>query len=347
MTVADLRQVRLSRQHLTSPTDKRTVVRDLCGLQCQILSNAFHALRTRCAEPLDPDRWGEGLVKNWTLRGTVHVFAEEDLPLFKYDDDNYRSDRWDGVPLPGRWWVTPEREAYFAGQIVRLVSDGVEERDDLRTACRALGMTPDEESFLFDGWGGLLRPLCERGFLTYKVCQKKAFALAPAYTPLPREDALREQFRRYLTHIAPATVRDMAYFFHFSQTQVKQFLQALPVNHFTMDGTDYFYLGDLPTDCPDVPACLFLAGFDQLLLGYEKRKSVYLPPEFLRGIFNLAGIVMPGILLNGRVAGRWKRKGKALEITPFRPFTAAEKRSVEAAADSLWSGGAQTIRYLS
>ena len=46
-----------------------------------------------------------------------------------------------------------------------------------------------------------------------------------------------------------------------------------------------------------LPDCLLLAGFDPLMLGYEKKQSVFLPPEYLRGIFSLSGIVMPPVLL--------------------------------------------------
>ena len=85
-----------------------------------------------------------------------------------------------------------------------------------------------------------------------------------------------------------------------------------------------------------IPDCLLLAGFDPLVLGYEKKQSVFLPPEYLRGIFSLSGIVMPPVLLRGTVAGRWKRSGKRLQITAFRPFTPEERRWVKTAAAQLW-----------
>lgn len=328
------------------PADKITVVRDLCGLQCQFMANAYHSLRIRCADDPDPDCWGEGLVKNWSLRGTVHVFAEEDLPLFKYDDGFYRSERWLGVTDHGRPWVSPQRERFFADYIVQSVAAGIETRDDLRNACRSVGMTLTEESFIFNGWGGLLRPLCERGFLTYKVQEKKAFAIAPEYVPMPKKEALTEQMRRYLTHIAPATLRDIAYFFGCSQTYVKQILQTLPVQSFSLDGAEYFYMGELNGNYPPIPGCVFLAGFDQLMLGYEKKHSKYLPQEYLRGIFNLAGIVMPGLLLNGSIAGRWKRKNKKLEIICFRTITLKEKKAIKDKAQSIWRNDLKTIQYL-
>lgn len=345
MTTEELKQIQLYRQHLTAPADKLTVARDLCGIQCQFLSNAYHSLRIRCRENLDPDTFGEGLVKNWTLRGTVHVFAEDDLPVFKYDDGSYRNDQWQGVLFTGHTWASAEREKYFADYIIKCVESGTDTRDALRDKCRGAGMTPREESSIFDGWGGLLRPLCERGFLTYKVQEKKAFAAAPAYTPLPRDEALKIQLQRYLEHIAPATLRDMAYFFGFSQTQVKKILNSLPVKSFMLDGAEYFYSGELSGDYPPIPECLLLAGFDQLMLGYEKKESHYLPPEHLRGIFNLAGIVMPGVLLGGRIAGKWKRKNRVLEITCFRTITPKEKAAIEECADSVWREEVKEVRY--
>lgn len=81
ISMDELKQIQLCRQRLTAKTDKLTVVRELCGVQAQFMANAFHSLRLRCTD-YDEQRVGEGLVKNWTVRGTVHVFAESDLPLF-------------------------------------------------------------------------------------------------------------------------------------------------------------------------------------------------------------------------------------------------------------------------
>ena len=39
--------------------------------------------------PLDPDRFGEQLVKNRTIRGTLHAYAETDLPLFYMQAEQY------------------------------------------------------------------------------------------------------------------------------------------------------------------------------------------------------------------------------------------------------------------
>ena len=83
------------------------------------------------------------------------------------------------------------------------------------------------------------------------------------------------------------------------------------------------------SDFPDVPDCVFLAGFDQLMLGYEKKESVFLHQEHLRGIFNRSGIVLPCLLLDGQAAGQWKVSGKACAVTPFRTLKTREKKAAE------------------
>lgn len=78
-----------------------------------------------------------------------------------------------------------------------------------------------------------------------------------------------------------------------------------------------------------VPECLFLAGFDPLMLGYQKTESLYLPPEYLRQIFTLARIVKPSILLDGRIVGTWKSKGKKAEITLFESILPEKKKKIQ------------------
>lgn len=337
MNTAELKQIHLSRQYLTKNTNKETVIRNLCGIQCQFLSNAIHSLVIRCNEEIDKGRLGEGIIKNWTIRGTLHMILEEDLPLFKYDDGFYLNDNWADEFSGGRIWITGDRKKYFAEHIVKSVASGIEKRDDLRLACREAGMTSIEESYIFDSWGGLLRPLCERGFIQYKVEAEKAFKPSKPYTPMNHTDAIKEQLTRYLNHIAPATINDISYFFGFTKRYVKEFLNELPVKTVMIDKKQYFYMGDIDADRPDIPGCIFLAGFDQLMIGYQKKESIYLKSEYLRGVFNLAGIVMPGVLLRGNIAGTWKKKNGTLEIKCFREISHDEKDDIEQAAILLWN----------
>ena len=129
----------------------------------------------------------------------------------------------------------------------------------------------------------------------------------------------------------------MAYFFRWPQRELKALLAELPAEQHQMEGETLFSLG-LSVPARPLPPCQLLAGFDPLMLGYEKRRSCFLPPEYLRGIFNLTGMVFPALLIQGVTAGRWKLQPKALQLTAFRQLNAREREAVREEADRLFPG---------
>ena len=325
MTLEEIKLWRLAGQHLLAPANTQTVVKDLCGVQAQFLGHALHGLSIRCTG-VDT----EGLVKSWTNRGTMHLFSVDDLPLFLHEGRTHFLRPVD--TLESDAYISADRKAYFADLIVDAVSQGIDEREALKAVCEKAGMTESESQSLFDPWGGTIRALCEVGRLCHKVQEKKAYQLCPAFEPMAEEPARIELARRYFTHLGPATVKDAAYFFGTTQTKAKSWLKQLPVSETTLDGKSYFYIDQgLPTG--DLPTCLFLAGFDQLMLGYEKTESLFLPRDHMRQIFNLTGIVRPAILVNGTVAGWWNLKNRKLKVTLFSP---TDQKLLTNAATKLW-----------
>ena len=325
MTLEELKLQRLQGQHLLQKTDTRTVAKELCGVQAQYFGHALHALSIRCDE-IDTT----GLVKSWTNRGTLHLFSQDDLPLFLHRDRRVKLRPVDTMESDA--YLSAARKAYFAELILDTVASGTDEREALKEICQAKGMTDAEAESIFDPWGGLLRALCEDGKLCHKAQEKKAFQLCPGFEPMERELAQRELLRRYFAHFGPATVKDAAYFFGWTQNQIKLLLKALPVESFFLDGKVYYHTECNLSDC-EMPGCLFLAGFDQLMLGYEKAESIFLPREQLRSIFNLAGIVRPAILVDGSVAGWWNLKDSKLRVTLFSDVPQA---TVTRSAEALW-----------
>ena len=326
MTLEEIKLRRLAGQHLLIPADTQTVVKDLCGVQAQFLSHALHGLSIRCTD-VNTDR----LVKSWTNRGTMHLFSVDDLPLLLHEGRSHFLRPVDTLELDA--YISADRKAYFADLIVDAVFQGIDEREALKDVCEKAGMTESESQSLFDPWGGTIRALCEEGRICHKVQEKKAYQLCPAFEPMAEEPACLELARRYFTHFGPATIKDAAYFFGTTQTKVKSWLKQLPVIETSLDGKSYFYIDKgLPAD--ELPACLFLAGFDQLMLGYEKTKSLFLPKEHMRDIFNLAGIVRPAILVNGTVVGWWNLKNRKLKITLFSPV---DQKLISDTAMELWN----------
>src|SRR5437867_7585192 len=81
---------RLVRQGLDAPspaTQPAEIVRTLCGAHAQVLSAAFWSIGLRSASLTEPEvrdaLWTEhSLVKTFGPRGTVHLLAAQDLPLW-------------------------------------------------------------------------------------------------------------------------------------------------------------------------------------------------------------------------------------------------------------------------
>ncbi|MDE6874829.1 MAG: winged helix DNA-binding domain-containing protein [Lachnospiraceae bacterium] len=361
MDICELKALRLYRQHITDPADKYTVCHDLMGLQAQFMPNVFYSLKIRCNEEITTGNFGDGLVKNWTVRGTVHAFAEDDLALFLHDAAQYHSEDFKGYAIAKEetyqyvrekegyseaaeeyrkngfaWVFVPERQKYFSQFVLKKISEGICTREELKEVCAKNGMTQPEMEAMFNPWGGGMRELCGRSFLCYRVCGKKEFMLSPDFVPMGKEAAEREIARRYFMHFAPATAKDFAYYYHCTQARARELMAGLPLEKVEAGGKDYFYLGKLPKNVPDIPKCVLLAGFDQLMLGYKKEESIFLPQEHLRGIFNLAGIVMPSVLLDGTVAGRWKKKGKKMTFEAFGKIPEKERKVIEETAAGLY-----------
>ena len=339
-TASALLLYRLHAQHLLSPgIDPAS---DLCGLQAQFLRNAVHALRIR-TDKLSLD----GLVKTWTLRGTVHLLPERDLPLyirhFGTAEDVCESEWYQWTAGRGHA-NAPAREVELARLTAEAIAAGIDEREALRIHLRQRGMTEDEEARVFNPWGGLIAELANIGMLAFRVdmadgihpIETKRYRLLAPFTPMVESAAKLELARRYFTHYGPATLRDAAYFFHWTQSEVKDLLAQLPVESTVFGGRTHFFI---PSSEPerDMPGCILLAGFDPLMLGYRKEDNPFLPGEHLRSIFNLAGIVNPAILLHGRVIGKWKEKDGRVDLTAFESLSLTDKRLVEQEAERLFT----------
>ena len=216
MQIDDILLLRMNRQYLFAPAeDELTVLRSLCGLQAQFYGNCLHALRLRCGKAPDEDILRTSAVKTWTLRGTLHLIALDDLPLFLYDGRSHFLRPCDTMSDDGRLSAARKRE--LAAIILDAAQKGCGGREELRLLCRGHGMTDDEEQSAFDPWGGLLRALCESGTLCHCAAEKGLPPLSavctddksrrPARSHAALSDTLRPRNstgRRILLRTAPA-----------------------------------------------------------------------------------------------------------------------------------------------
>ncbi|MDD4080151.1 MAG: winged helix DNA-binding domain-containing protein [Eubacteriales bacterium] len=344
LSIPQWKQTVLYRQHLTNPAKPLDVSARLNGLQAQFASAPYYALKARC-EPDGLSDWGRGLVRSYGVRGTLHTFPEADLPLYVHPDMDASLRDMDSLRDDAH--ASGARKGVFVRIILESLKDGPKTRQELKDLCAHAGMTGAESLSVFNAWGGLIRLLAVRGRICQEAAGRGRYRLCPPFEIMDREKAALVLARRYFTHFGPASLRDASYYFQKPQARMSRIMDQLPLREYSMDGVTRY---DLPGEdgesaLPDISDILFLAGFDQLLLGFQKKANPFLPEKHLRGIFTMTGIIHPVLLVSGEVAGRWNVNAGKLAVTLFEPMKKRRLAQVERAAQRYF--GNEDLRKIS
>jgi len=52
---------------------------------------------------------------------------------------------------------------------------------------------------------------------------------------------------------------------------------------------------------------------------------------------DVGGIVMPSLMINGQVVGKWKLKNRKLNVELFSKISEKEKKAIKEKAEILWN----------
>ena len=162
---------------------------------------------------------------------------------------------------------------------------------------------------------------------------------APEARELPREEALAELARRYFTSHGPATRQGLRYVGEPHARGGAGGLEAAgPRLRREEGGGLVFWMGaGEPARTPALrsPLVRLVQGYDEYIMGYTETKGVIAPPGRAwsaadRPIANLV------VLLDGRIAGYWRRTIKRdevlVEVTLLDPFDDAQTEALRAEA---------------
>lgn len=329
----------LKNLHLLEKAPKRTVVRDLLGLQAQFSRNPQLSLRLRASD-YSPETWGEGLVKIWSHRGTMHVIDESELGL-------YCSAAGNNGPFGQDFWGIPKEEAEkWAPFMQAQVLSGNDTREGLKQACLRAGMEGALLEKVFHGWGGLIKEMCCRGMLCCATGTQKRYLVPPAPVFEDRDRARAALIERYFDAFGPATVQDCSAFFLWKMAELRPLLEEiLPRLHAEkIDGATYYHARAL--DAPgEIPPCVLVPGFDQLVLGYRDRTRC-IDREHNAKLVNGAGIVFPALLLRGRLRAKWKIEGGRMVVTPFERLLKKDEAAIRREVKAKFGKEIAQIEYV-
>jgi hypothetical protein len=319
------------------------VVASLGAMQAQDYQGALWAIGLRLPEATETDVAqaiaDRIIVRTWPMRGTLHFVAAADVHwMLKFLTPRIiagAARRRQELELDDAIFARCEKV------FVRALQGGNQvPRDELLASLqRARISITNQRSY------HILWRLAQEGLICFGAHQGKqpTFALLDEWAPktrnLERAEALAELARRYFTSHGPATVHDFAWWsgLKISEARAAIEMTAAHLTSETIDGKVYWMSPDRPALRPVLPRVHLLPGFDEYMLGYQDRSAALDPQHVQKILPGSNGVFMPTIVINGRVAGTWKRvvKKKSVVITaaPFASLKKAEVHALAAAAE--------------
>jgi hypothetical protein len=340
---------RLDRHGLASPSpDARPadVVGTLGAVHAQVLSAAELAIGQRIAGATRADvreaLWTErSLVKTFGPRGTVHLLATRDLPMWTgalAAAPPHVFGHADGVRL------TPEQTEQVVDAVAAALEDADLTIDELTEAVVAATgpwagdlVTPAFQG-MWPRWRQALHLAGMRGALCFgpnrgrKVTYTNPHRWLPGFQPADGPTALAELVRRYLHAYGPATPAHFAHWLAVPRPWAAELFDspAADLEPVTMDGTRAWVApGD--TGAPSAPPR------GVRLLPYFDAYSYSCHPRELLHPGRAAERVLPGnfqvLLVDGVAAGVWhqRRSGRRLDFTvePLVALGARRRRELD------------------
>ena len=342
MTEADIARFRLVSQQIAASRckDPTEVVSSLGAMQAQDYLGTLWAigLRLKSANESDVERAiaDRTIIRTWPLRGTLHFVAAEDVHWLLellgpkiISTVNLRHERY-GLDTAV---LTRIRKV-----LVKSLQGTQLTRDEVYAVLERAKISVEGQRGYHILWRmGVERVICfgaRRG-------KQPTFSLFEEWAPPARkpdqEAALAELAWRYFNGHGPATLQDFVWWSGLKITDAKAGLAMVRsrLQSLTVNDKIYWMSPGTPSMSKLARTVYLLPGFDEYLLGYRDRSAALDPAHAQNVEAGSNGIFLGTIVVNGSVAGTWKRafKKNAVRVTTnfFRPLTRAEAGKLDEA----------------
>ncbi|GHO56329.1 winged helix DNA-binding domain-containing protein [Ktedonobacter robiniae] len=333
------------------------IVRALCGAHAQVASAAFWSIGLRGASLTSTEvkdaLWTEhSLVKTFGPRGTVHLLATQDLPL------------WAGALLAippshnghsKEVRLTPEQTDEVIKAIAAALVDTELTIDELSDAViAATGPWAGERVMpafndMWPRWRMALAQSGFRGALCFgpnqgtKVTYTSPRRFLPAFAPVEERSALVWLLKSYLSAYGPATPQHFAQWLNAPRSWARELFNALSdeLEEVSVNGSlAWAVAGDTAFPSSSLQSVRLLPYFDAYIVGSQSRELLF-PGQAAQRALTPSGQAgnYPVLLINGIVAGVWhqRRSGRWLDITvePFDQLTATQRHELDGQVERM------------
>jgi hypothetical protein len=323
----------------------------ICGAHAQLTTGAELALSARVEEVTREDvraaLWASReLVKGNTLRTTLHLHPTRDFALWR--SVRLGDERW-----RPQWWLDQQQltlaEAMeLREQVLGLLDDG-QPRTRAEIGEGIGGQLGTR--LAADSWGHFLAPagalLCHgppRGRnVTFVRCDR----WIPGFELLDAGDAQREASRRYFATYGPARRAELEHWLALKLDD--EVWESLELEAVDVEGYSTFVnAGEVFPDAKPRGVRL-LSHYDVYAIACHPRD--HLIPQQTERVFLRGAGPNPVLLVDGRVAGVWRRtqRGRRMElqVEPFGALTKAQKAELaDDAARVARTFGAEPVLQL-
>jgi hypothetical protein len=351
---------RVARQLLAEPAGSPVeAARQVAGVQAQVMSAAELAIGIRTGAPPPVTRsalWQERtLVKTWAMRGTLHLFAADELPawvaaLRQKEAETRRTKGWEDYH-----GVTVAQLAAITEAVGGILGREPMTRAELAEAVAQATRDPALGQAVQTGFGGtILKSAAANGDLCFGPDRGRNVTFVEPRTWLRRGWAEPDPahaaglvVRRFFDAYGPATGADLARWWGVPPAQGRRMLRPLLGELVRIE------LGDDPAPARPTATTAWMTGpeaarladtpplrghvrlvpaFDPYVLAPHGHRRHAWPEGLHARISRPAGWISPALVVDGRVAGVWSHtpSGGRVRIV-IEPFGLLERRTRAAA----------------
>ena len=344
MDFKDIAKARLINQQIAETKFKtvKDIVDWIGAMQAQDYNMAKWAVGIRLpgsTEKMIEDAVNSGeILRTHLLRPTWHFVSADDInwmldltaPRLK-------------LSLKTRWKAMELTEKVFTKSnkvLEKALSDGKHlTREELRIKLEETKIPTRDQRIVHILFRAELEGLICSGSVKDK---KQTYALlrerAPKLKIVNREEALANLAGKYFSSHGPATLQDFVWWSGLQVKDAKQALEMIKSKFISeiIDKQVYWFASSFSFPGTNKKSIKLLPAYDEFIISYRDRSAV-IPHEKQKKAISNNGIFWPTILINGQVAGTWKRTIKKenviIETKFFKSPDEVTKRSLKLAAE--------------